>query len=130
MVSWFSYHPVLDLTFLLEHRSHNAQQNHETIDAVRAAVAQHVPMDIKAVCPLNSEKRSMLICYIQHLNDFSKSLAEEVRLLLREVGKLREEKRNIQYEIGCMLCLKSKYGPGGEFDPEWYVFRTNSLRIL
>ncbi|KIM24288.1 hypothetical protein M408DRAFT_234148 [Serendipita vermifera MAFF 305830] len=78
------------------------QQNNETIDAVRAAVATHVPMDIKG-----------------HLNEFSKSLAEEVRLLLREVGKLREEKRNIQYEIGCMLCLKSKYGPGGEFDPEW-----------
>jgi hypothetical protein len=62
-----------------------------------------------------------MLIHLKHLNEFSKSLAEEVRLLLREVGKLREEKRNIQYEIGCMLCLKSKYGPGGEFDPEWFV---------
>ncbi|KAG8799260.1 hypothetical protein FRC17_007183 [Serendipita sp. 399] len=90
------------VTLLDEYRNASAQQSSETIEAVRAAVAQHVPMDIKG-----------------HLNEFSKSLAEEVRLLLREVGKLREEKRNIQYEIGCMLCLKSKYGPGGEFDPEW-----------
>ncbi|PVG03784.1 hypothetical protein CPB86DRAFT_810354 [Serendipita vermifera] len=90
------------VTLLNEYRDQSALHNNATVEAVRAAVAQHVPMDIKA-----------------HLNEFSKSLAEEVRLLLREVGKLREEKRNIQYEIGCMLCLKSKYGPGGEFDPEW-----------
>lgn len=67
------------------------------------------------------------LTFSKHLNEFSKSLAEEVRLLLREVGKLREEKRNIQYEIGCMLCLKSKYGPGGEFDPEWCVLPVLSM---
>ena len=32
----------------------------------------------------------------QYLDEFSKSLANEVRMLLNEVGKLREEKRNIQ----------------------------------
>jgi hypothetical protein len=60
-------------------------------------------------------------------------------MLLGEVGKLREEKRALQQyaapysllrlvatdlvhsEIGSLLCLKSKYGPGGEFDPDWYV---------
>jgi hypothetical protein len=25
-------------------------------------------------------------------------------------------------EIGELLCIKSKYGPGGEFEPDWYVF--------
>jgi hypothetical protein len=24
-------------------------------------------------------------------------------------------------EIGELLCLKSKYGPGGEFEADWYV---------
>jgi hypothetical protein len=24
-------------------------------------------------------------------------------------------------EIGELLCMKSKYGPGGEFEPDWYV---------
>jgi hypothetical protein len=32
-----------------EHRNNNVQANNETIEAVRAAVAQHVPMDIKGV---------------------------------------------------------------------------------
>lgn len=76
--------------------------------------------------------------YAQYLDDFSKALSEEVRMLLKEVGKLREEKRALQQyvfnlllidiclprlfsEIGCLLCMKSKYGPGGEFEPDWYV---------
>lgn len=40
-------------------------------------------------------------------------------MLLGEVGKLREERRALQHELGYLLCMKSKYGPGGEFDPEW-----------
>jgi hypothetical protein len=24
-------------------------------------------------------------------------------------------------EIGELLCMKSKYGPGGEYEPDWYV---------
>jgi hypothetical protein len=33
---------------------------------------------------------------LQYLDEFSKALASEVRMLLGEVGKLREERRNIQ----------------------------------
>jgi hypothetical protein len=40
-------------------------------------------------------------------------------MLLGEVGKLREERRTLQHELGYLLCMKSKYGPGGEFDPDW-----------
>ncbi|KAI0290752.1 hypothetical protein B0F90DRAFT_578875 [Multifurca ochricompacta] len=36
-------------------------------------------------------------------------------MLLGEVGKLREERRNIQFEIGTLLCLRSKYETGGMF---------------
>ncbi|KAF8468765.1 hypothetical protein JB92DRAFT_3135439 [Gautieria morchelliformis] len=67
------------------------------------------------------------------------ALANEVRMLLGEVGKLREEKRDLQQyepsrlppphrlhrfasELGCSLCTRSKYGPGGEFDPAWREF--------
>jgi len=42
-----------------------------------------------------------------------------VRMLLGEVGKLREERRSLQFELGYLMCMKSKYGPGGEFDPDW-----------
>ena len=56
-------------------------------------------------------------------------------MLLSEIGKLREERRAIQQcvllsnhiikrlksysELGSLLYLKSKYGPGGEFNPDW-----------
>ena len=60
-------------------------------------------------------------------------------MLIIEVSKLREERRNIQLsviiisssvqsfangllsEIGSLLCMRSKYEPGGKFDPDWWV---------
>jgi hypothetical protein len=55
------------------------------------------------------------------MNEFSRALAGEVTLLLQEVGKLREERRNIHHEIGCLNSLKEKYNAGGEFDPDWFA---------
>jgi hypothetical protein len=58
-------------------------------------------------------------------------------MLLNEVGKLREERRNIQLlaisisslvrsfaneppsEIGTLMCMRSQYDAGGMFDPDW-----------
>jgi len=37
-------------------------------------------------------------------------------MLLGEVGRIREERRALQHEIGELLCIKSKYGPEGEFE--------------
>jgi len=55
----------------------------------------------------------------KYLNDFSKALAGEVRILLAEVGKLRDERRALQYEIAELMSVKSKHGSGGEYAPEW-----------
>ncbi|KAI0332158.1 hypothetical protein GY45DRAFT_1299422 [Cubamyces sp. BRFM 1775] len=55
----------------------------------------------------------------KYLNDFSKALASEVRVLLAEVGKLRDERRQLQYEIAELMAVKSKHGAGGEFTPDW-----------
>jgi len=55
----------------------------------------------------------------KYINDFSKALASEVRILLQEVGKLRDERRALQYEIAQLMALKSQHGPGGEFAPQW-----------
>ncbi|EGN93504.1 hypothetical protein SERLA73DRAFT_78792 [Serpula lacrymans var. lacrymans S7.3] len=55
----------------------------------------------------------------KYLNDFSKALASEVRILLSEVGKLRDERRQLQYEIAELMAVKSKHGAGGEYSPEW-----------
>ncbi|KAH9975604.1 hypothetical protein BJV74DRAFT_862802 [Russula compacta] len=53
----------------------------------------------------------------EYLDEFIKSLAIEVRTLLSEVGKLREERRTLQLEIGTLLCLRSNY-QGGLFDSD------------
>ncbi|KAJ3930850.1 MAG: hypothetical protein NXY57DRAFT_1049286 [Lentinula lateritia] len=45
---------------------------------------------------------------IRHIYDFSKALAGEVRILLAEVGQLRDERRQLQYEIAEIMALKSK----------------------
>ncbi|GJJ14666.1 hypothetical protein Clacol_008932 [Clathrus columnatus] len=48
----------------------------------------------------------------KYLNDFSKALASEVRILLQEVGKLRDERSALQVEIAELMALKSKHGAG------------------
>jgi hypothetical protein len=55
----------------------------------------------------------------QHVHEFSGAVENEVRILLREVGNLREQRRNLQHEIGCLLCFRSKMELGGEFEPSW-----------
>ncbi|KAM6501405.1 hypothetical protein JOM56_004419 [Amanita muscaria] len=55
----------------------------------------------------------------KYINDFSKALASEVRILLAEVGKLRDERRQLQYEIAELMAVKSKHGAGGEYSPDW-----------
>ncbi|KAI5119987.1 hypothetical protein M0805_004431 [Coniferiporia weirii] len=55
----------------------------------------------------------------KYLNDFSKALANEVRILLQEVGQLRDERRQLQYEIAELMAVKSKHGAGGEYTPDW-----------
>ncbi|KAF8270087.1 hypothetical protein EI94DRAFT_1798579 [Lactarius quietus] len=83
-------------------REDTANQHKELLDTIKATANERVPFNVQG-----------------YLDEFSKSLATEVRMLLGEVGKLREERRNIQFEIGTLLCLRSKYEAGGMFDPDW-----------
>jgi len=78
------------------------RHHHETIDIVRSTANEQVSFNVQG-----------------YLDDFSRALATEVRMLLGEVGRIREERRALQHEIGELLCMKSKYGPGGEFEPDW-----------
>ncbi|EKM78202.1 hypothetical protein AGABI1DRAFT_75673 [Agaricus bisporus var. burnettii JB137-S8] len=55
----------------------------------------------------------------RYVTDFTKALASEVRILLAEVGKLRDERRQLQYEISELMAVKSKHGAGGEYSPDW-----------
>ncbi|GBE89726.1 hypothetical protein BKA93DRAFT_793725 [Sparassis latifolia] len=46
----------------------------------------------------------------KYMNDFSKALSYEMHILLEEVGKLRDEQRQLQYEIDELKSIKAKYG--------------------
>jgi hypothetical protein len=83
------------------------------------------------------------------LDEFSKALAPELRMLLAEVGKLREEKRALQQyavppsllrfvgthlqvlsDIGSLLCQRSQNGLEGVLGPDWYVSSPCALSAM
>ncbi|KAJ6522181.1 hypothetical protein DFH09DRAFT_1191806 [Mycena vulgaris] len=55
----------------------------------------------------------------KYINDFSKALAGEVKILLAEVGKLRDEKRALQFEIAELMSIKAKHSAEGVYAPGW-----------
>ncbi|KAJ7775534.1 hypothetical protein B0H16DRAFT_47210 [Mycena metata] len=55
----------------------------------------------------------------KYINDFSKALAGEVKILLAEVGKLRDEKRALQFEIAELMSIKAKHSADGVYTPNW-----------
>jgi hypothetical protein len=46
-------------------------------------------------------------------------MTHEVRILLREVGNLREQRRGLRHQIIEYNILRDKIKPGGEFDVSW-----------
>ncbi|KAJ7922244.1 hypothetical protein B0H13DRAFT_1983735 [Mycena leptocephala] len=83
-------------------RADFANQHPETIEAVRLSAHEQVDFNVHG-----------------YLDEFSRALASEVRILLGEVGKLREGRRALQHELGALLAMKAAYGAGGEFEPDW-----------
>lgn len=72
-----------------------ARNREETLAAIRETANEQVPYNVQGVSYVSSTAPAPTH-YYQYLDEFSKSLANEVRMLLNEVGKLREEKRNVQ----------------------------------
>lgn len=67
--------------------------------AIRDTAHEQVPFNVQGVSHNFIVQRLWANPPPQYLDEFSKSLATEVRMLLNEVGKLREEKRNIQQYV-------------------------------
>ena len=77
-------------------RADSNRQHEETISAVRATANEQVPYNVQGVRTIYFCLETPLTPTLQYIDEFSKALATEVRMLLGEVGKLREERRNIQ----------------------------------
>ncbi|KJA25384.1 hypothetical protein HYPSUDRAFT_199905 [Hypholoma sublateritium FD-334 SS-4] len=78
------------------------RHHREIVEAARNTANEQVPYNVQG-----------------YLDEFSQALATEVRMLLGEVGRIREERRALQHEIADLRCLKAKYAPGGEHEPDW-----------
>ncbi|KAI5985942.1 hypothetical protein EDD15DRAFT_2175384 [Pisolithus albus] len=97
---------------ILAWRTDNQRQHEEPINTIRATANEQVPYNVQG-----------------YLDEFSKTLAIDVCMLLGEVGKLREERRAIQHEVGTLMMLRAKYSPGGEFHGDWFVTRAPRLSV-
>jgi hypothetical protein len=86
----------LNLVLHKDWRADSARQHEEIIEAVRSTAREQVPFNIQGVSCLVRFSTPILINNVQYLDEFSKTLASEVRVLLGEVGKLHEEKRCVQ----------------------------------
>ncbi|KAF8990863.1 hypothetical protein BDQ17DRAFT_1371406 [Cyathus striatus] len=53
----------------------------------------------------------------KYLTEFSKAIANEVKILLADVGRLREERQKLTIEVAQLLDIKAKYSDG--VPPEW-----------
>jgi hypothetical protein len=77
---------------------------------------------------------------LQLREDFVNALATEAQMIVDEVARLGEERRQRQQcvrpapwviksvmlillhrELGQLMMMRAKYGPGGEFESEWFV---------
>jgi hypothetical protein len=77
-------------------RNDSARNREETLAAIRETANEQVPYNVQGVSCYSVRRPCVSSHSKQYLDEFSKSLANEVRMLLNEVGKLREEKRNVQ----------------------------------
>ncbi|KAI6107824.1 hypothetical protein EDD16DRAFT_1488493 [Pisolithus croceorrhizus] len=94
-------------------RTDNQRQHAELIDTIRAMAHEQVPYNIQG-----------------YLDEFSKALAIDVRMVIGEIGKLYEERRAIQHEIASLLAMRAKCSPGGEFDGDRSVTQATRWMLL
>lgn len=79
-------------------RAETRRQHDDLIDAVKATAQEQVPYNISG-----------------YLDEFSKTLAKEVRQLLNEVNDLALKKSSLQHEIVTLLEFRRRYDEGGIF---------------
>ncbi|KIJ34221.1 hypothetical protein M422DRAFT_263712 [Sphaerobolus stellatus SS14] len=68
-------------------RSDSVKQHEDILQAVTSTANQQIPFNVQ-----------------KYLDDFSKALSDEVKMLLVEVGNLREEKLNFRWVLRSATC--------------------------
>jgi hypothetical protein len=92
---------ILIVLVLAGWRADCERHHQETIEAVRSTANEQVSFNVQGVS--TSKPSSYTTCTqnmsLQYLDDFSRALATEVRMLLGEVGRIREERRALQQYV-------------------------------
>ena len=114
-------------------RADSNRQHEDLLNNVRNSAREQVPFNIEKVSTVGlPHHHDRLLIPFQYLNDFSRSLAREVRQLLNEVNDLVREKTRLQAyvfvinsheimftlsprEIAMLLEFQARYQPGGFF---------------
>lgn len=72
-----------------------SNQHKNTVDEVKKAAREQVAFNLAG-----------------YLDNFSRVLANEVKVLLKEVGDMREARRGLYYELADLLLLKGRQSGG------------------
>ncbi|KIP09936.1 hypothetical protein PHLGIDRAFT_115917 [Phlebiopsis gigantea 11061_1 CR5-6] len=79
-------------------RADTRTQHEDMMNAIRSTAQEQVPFNISS-----------------YLDEFSKTLAKEVRQLLTEVNQLVAQKSQLQFEIASLMEFRARYEQGGIF---------------
>jgi hypothetical protein len=74
---------------------HGSNQHKNTVEEVKKAAREQVAFNLAG-----------------YLDNFSRVLANEVKVLLKEVGDMREARRGLYYELADLLLLKGRQSGG------------------
>ena len=113
------------------------RQHAETLETVRQTAREQVPYNVQRVRPyLGLSYMTTHTCHSTSTSSASRwrvrfaccsvKLASFVRRSAIFNSKCLTHPSDLSHllkafsELGCLMCMRSKYGPGGEFDPDWY----------
>lgn len=64
-----------------------------------------------------------------HVNEFKTALTKEALVTTQDVGRLREERKNLEHELADMFALKAKYSPGADLVSEAKPISLTLLKV-
>ncbi|KAJ7436069.1 hypothetical protein B0H11DRAFT_665999 [Mycena galericulata] len=106
----------------------------ELLNTIRQTVEDQLPSNVRRqeelIATIRSTANEQTSFNLQgYMDDFSKSIASEVRMLLGEVGKLREERRALQFEVSELLAAKTLHSASSSEDGNPFSDPVSAARL-
>ncbi|KAF7366142.1 hypothetical protein MVEN_00491100 [Mycena venus] len=106
----------------------------ELLNAIRQTVEDQLPSNVRnqeeLIAAIRSTAGETSSINVQgYMDEFSRSIGSEVRLLLGEVGKLREERRALQFEVSELLAAKTLHSASSSQDGNPFSDPVSAARV-